>query len=366
MAEPIDAAGLLERIHAAAPNRKLRIMNVCGGHERSVTQVGLRSVLPDTIQLVPGPGCPVCICPEEDILQAIRWSLEEDILLASFGDMLRVPVNLPRSRIRSLEAARAAGGQVVPIASPTEAVELARARPNRPVVFFAVGFETTAAPVAAMLRQGVPDNLYLLVSARRTWPIVEMLLRSGDSRIDALIAPGHVCTVTGPEEWAAAPGEFGVPTAVAGFDALSLLRAILSVLQQVRADEPRLEICYEAAVEPGGNAFARQCLGEVFEIRDAPWRGLPTVPASGYGLTGRYVARDARQRFPLLPDDPRRHAGDMPPGCDCAEVVLGRLAPDECRIYGKGCTPRNPVGPCMVSDEGACRIWWAAGLRRSA
>ena len=196
-----SAAERLEALQALPLNRPVRIMNVCGGHERSISVAGLRAVLPDNVELVPGPGCPVCICPEEDVYEAIQLALHEDITLVAFGDMLRVPVNAPKREPRSLEQAKAAGADIRPIASPIDAVRIANADPSRTVVFFAAGFETTTAPVASMLAEGVPENLLVLLSGRLTWPAVAMLLESGTPGFDALIAPGHVATVMGPEEW---------------------------------------------------------------------------------------------------------------------------------------------------------------------
>ena len=182
-------------------------MNVCGGHERTIAMTGLRKALPDNVELVPGPGCPVCICPEEIVHQAIQLALSEKVILVAFGDMLRVPVNVRKGEIRTLEQARAAGAEILPIASPLEAVRIARENPDRRVVFFAAGFETTTAPVAAMVAEGVPDNLSVLLAGRRTWPAVAMLLESEAPGFDALVAPGHVSTVMGPEEWALRTGE---------------------------------------------------------------------------------------------------------------------------------------------------------------
>ena len=361
-----DATVWLERIRALELPDRVRIMNVCGGHERSISAAGLRAALPSNVELIPGPGCPVCICPEEDVYQAIRIALDEDVTLVAFGDMLRVPVNVPQREIRSLEQARAAGADIRPIASPAEAVACARADPGRRVVFFAAGFETTTAPVAAMLAEGAPDNLLVLLSGRLTWPAVAMLLESGDAAFDALIAPGHVATVMGPEEWAFVPERFGIPAAVAGFSPRTLLAATYSVLRQSIEGRCFLDNCYGEAVRAGGNPAARACLNQVMQIADANWRGIGVIPRSGFVLRERYAAHDARRQLPHHDSESRKRAGLMPAGCDCARVVLGQIYPDQCRIYGIACTPRNPVGPCMVSDEGACRIWWSAGVRDNA
>ena len=343
----------------------VRIMNVCGGHERSITSAGLRGALPSQVELIPGPGCPVCICPEEDVFEAMQLALNEELTLVAFGDMLRVPVNVPRSEPRSLEQAKAAGADIRPIASPAEAVAIARQDPERPVVFFAAGFETTTAPVAAMLRQGVPDNLFVLLSGRLTWPAVAMLLESGAAGFDALIAPGHVATVMGPEEWRFVPERHRIPAAIAGFTPESLLAAMYSVLRQLQERSCFLDNCYTQAVRAGGNPTARRWLDATLQVVDAKWRGIGVIPASGYALRDKCRAHDARAQLPGYADDSRKRVGEMPAGCDCARVVLGQIYPDQCRLYGAGCNPRSPVGPCMVSDEGACRIWWSGGVRQN-
>lgn len=353
----------LDRLRALKLPRRFKVMNVCGGHERSIAMTGLRKALPPNIELVPGPGCPVCICPEESIYQAIQLALSEKVILVAFGDMLRVPVNVRKNEIRSLDQARAAGGAVVPIASPREAVRIARDNPQRRVVFFAAGFETTTAPVAAMLAEGVPDNLSVLLAARRTWPAVAMLLESGTPGFDALIGPGHVATVMGPEEWAFVPEQHGLPAAIGGFTGESLVAGLYSVLRQLVEGRCFLDNCYPEVVRPGGNPSARRQIEATMDIVDANWRGIGVIPASGYALRPEFAAHDASKLYPSYDDDMRKRAGEMPPGCDCARVVLGRIYPDQCRLYGRACTPRNPVGPCMVSDEGACRIWWSSGVR---
>jgi len=353
----------LDRIRALPLERRVRVMNVCGGHERSITMAGLRGALPQTVELIPGPGCPVCICPEEDIYEAIQIALNEPVTLVAYGDMLRVPVNVPKGEIRSLDQARAAGGDIRPVASPVEALAIAQAKPDRPVVFFAAGFETTTAPLASLLMQGVPDNLLVLLSGRLTWPAVAMLLESETPGFDALIAPGHVSTVMGPEEWGFVPERHGIPAAVAGFTPATLLAALYSVLRQHLERRPFLDNCYPQLVRPGGNPTGRAHLAAALQVADANWRGIGVIPKSGYALAPRFAAHDARTRFPAYADPARRRAGEMPPGCDCARVVLGKIYPDQCRLFGTACTPRTPVGPCMVSDEGACRIWWSGGVR---
>ena len=359
----LSAKEWLRKLHELDLTHPVRIMNVCGGHERSISLAGLRTALPAKIELIPGPGCPVCICPEEDVFEAIQLAIHEDVILVAFGDMLRVPVNVPKRDPRSLEQARAAGGDIRPIATPMEAVRIARENPDRQVVFFAAGFETTSAPVAAMLVEGVPDNLLVLLSGRLTWPAVALLLDSGQPGFDALIAPGHVSTVMGPEEWEFVVDKHNIPAAVAGFRPDTLLAAMYSVLRQLLEGKHFLDNCYPEVVRPGGNPAAREQLSRAFDVTDANWRGIGVIPNSGYALRQEFAAHDARLQLRSYADDSRKRVGEMPAGCDCAQVVLGKIYPNQCRLYGVACTPRKPVGPCMVSDEGACRIWWSSGYR---
>jgi len=209
----------------------------------------------------------------------------------------------------------------------------------------------------------VPDNLFVLLSGRLTWPAVAMLLETGEANFNALIAPGHVSTVMGPEEWQFVIDRHHMPAAIAGFTPVSLLAAMYSVLRQLHDDKPFLDNCYPEVVRAGGNVAARRQMQQVLDITDANWRGIGTIPASGFSLNRAYAHKDARTQFPSYADDARKRAGEMPAGCDCARVVLGQIYPDQCQLFGRACTPRNPVGPCMVSDEGACRIWWSGGVR---
>jgi hydrogenase expression/formation protein HypD len=351
-----------DKLHALDYTAPMRVMNVCGGHERVITMGGLRGVIPSTIELIPGPGCPVCVCPEEDIYQAIQLGLCKDVILVAFGDMLRVPIHAAKKDIRSLEQAKAAGADIRPIASPLEAVRIAKDNPQKQVVFFAAGFETTAAPVAAMLLEFQPDNLSVLLSARLTWPVVAALLHEGDVGFNALIAPGHVATVMGADEWRFVVEDYHLPCAVAGFEPRSLLAALYAVVCQHRDHAPHLENCYPELVSDAGNCLAQQQMRDAFAVVDANWRGIGVIPQSGVQLSSRFAAMDARLRFAERLT-PWSREGGMPPGCDCAKVILGKIYPNQCRLYGTACTPRDPVGPCMVSDEGACRIWWSGGTR---
>ena len=352
-----SAQDWLDNIRALPLTHPVRIMNVCGGHERTISMAGLRSALPKNVELIPGPGCPVCVCPEEDVYHAMQLAMHAGVILVAFGDMLRVPVNVPKSEPRSLEQAKAIGADIRPISSPQEAVKIARENSARQVVFFVAGFETTTAPVAAMLIEGIPNNLFLLLSCRLTWPAVAMLLESESPGFDALIAPGHVATVMGPEEWAFVVEQHGIPAAVAGFTPVSLLASIYSVLRQLQDEKCFLDNCYPEVVRKGGNTLAHTQLKKALHVVNANWRGIGNIPASGFELATRFEKHDARREFLRYETEGRKRVGEMPPGCDCARVVLGKIYPNECKLFNTACTPRNPIGPCMVSDEGACRIW---------
>jgi hydrogenase expression/formation protein HypD len=360
-----DAADWLGRIHALKLPPKIRILNVCGGHERSIAQAGLRGVLPPEITLIPGPGCPVCVCPEPDILAAIRLAQLPHTIMIAFGDMLRVPANAKKGALRSLAEAKRDGADIRAIASPQDAVNIAQANPTKSVIFFVAGFETTAAPIAAMLAERIPENLSLLLALRRTWPAVAMLLESEAPGFEGLIAPGHVAAVMGAEEWRFVVTRHDMPAAVAGFTAASVLAALHAVLMQILENRPQLENAYSEFVRPEGNPRAQTCMAEQLSDDDADWRGIGAIADSGFQMRPHLAAHDAREKFPEIIAGAAAHREAMPPGCDCARVVMGRLSPVECRLYGKACTPRMPIGPCMVSEEGACRIWWSAGQRRT-
>jgi hydrogenase expression/formation protein HypD len=325
----VTAQQWLARIQDLSLHGRIRIMNVCGGHERSISMAGLRRALPGDVELIPGPGCPVCVCPEEDIFSAIQLAERDDIILAAFGDMLRVPCNAPRAKSRSLEQARAAGADVRPVSSPEEVLRIAKANPGLEVVFFAAGFETTMAPVAGLIAQGLPENLSILLSGRLTWPAVAMLLDSDTPGFNALIAPGHVSAVMGPEEWAFVAERHGIPAAVAGFTTESLLAAMYSVLRQNIEGRVFLDNCYKGVAPAGGNPTAQQTLAEVFDVTDAMWRGVGIIPDSGFSIKPELAGHDARHRFSIDTDEARRRAGEMPPGCDCARVVLGKIYPNQ-------------------------------------
>lgn len=363
-----SAAEILHRIrHLPPPETPVRVLNVCGGHERSIAELGLRSLLPEWVQLLPGPGCPVCVCPEESIREAIRIALEYPVTLVAFGDMLRVPINVQPGEADSLVAARAEGADIRPVASPLEVIALAREIAPRPLVFFVAGFETTLAPIAAMLSQAdLPTNLSFLLAGRRTWPAVQYLLDAGEAGFEAVIAPGHVAAIMGVNEWRFIAERYGRPVSVAGFSAESLLAGLYEVLARKLRLHAAVDNAYPEVVKPDGNLRARRLMDLAFTIEEANWRGMGPIPASGYQLAPAYADREADARFQPVRPVLARLTDSMPRGCDCADVLLARKTPSQCRLYGRSCSPDRPMGPCMVSDEGACHIWWANGVRRQA
>ncbi len=348
------ARGWLARI-AALPERSspVRILNVCGGHERSIAQAGLRTLLPKWLELVPGPGCPVCVCSNEDLNAAIQLARRGKVVVA-YGDMLKVPTG----QRDSLMSAKTEGAEVIPIASPLDALNIAQQMPEKDVVFFAAGFETSFAPLAALLTQmALPPNLSFLTAGKQTWPAVERLLAEDSAnQLHGLIAPGHVAAIMGAEQWRFCATDFNLPTAICGFTAQSLLQGLYWIVTCREAD---LHNAYPEVVSSKGNLRAQQQLSEACDLIEGSWRGLGTIEHSAYQLKSTLQHLDARKRWPdVFTEDTR---SQMPKGCRCADVVMARARPNECKLFKNGCTPETPLGPCMVSEEGACQIWFSQG-----
>lgn len=329
-------------------DRNVRIMNVCGSHEHTIAFSGMRSVMPENLELIPGPGCPVCVCPESDIINAINLSNRDDVILVTYGDMLRVP-----SKDGSI---RTHGTNYIMISSPFEAINIAISNPDKKIVFFSIGFETTTAPTAAILEMGVPDNLFILSSHRLTPTIMEILVKDVEIGIDGFIAPGHVSAITGSNAWNVFSGTYGIPTVVAGFDTDNLMLGIAEILRQLNNGKSTTGNVYAGVVKPEGNVRARKIMDKFFEVSDVNWRGIGYIPRSGLELRPEYSVRDARKVFDL----PEVKESGIP-GCMCGTIILGKAYPSACTLFKKVCTPKTPKGPCMVSMEGSCNIWYKAG-----
>jgi hydrogenase expression/formation protein HypD len=347
-------AGAIRRIAA----RPWTLMEICGGQTHTILKSGLQDLLPSTIELVHGPGCPVCVTPAALIDKAVALASRPEITLCSFGDMLRVP-----GSGRSLLDAKAAGGDVRIVYSPLDAVELARGNPSREVVFFAVGFETTAPANAMAVRQAARaalPNFSALVAHVLVPPAIEAILGSPDCRVQALLAPGHVCTVTGYGEYEPLAARYRIPIVVTGFEPLDLLEGIYMAVAQLEAGRADVENQYSRAVRREGNEAAQRIMAEVFEIADREWRGIGVIPSSGLRLRTAYRRFDAEERFALA-DGPSGDSG----GCIAGLVLQGLKKPHECAAFGLACTPERPLGAPMVSSEGACAAYYRYGRARA-
>jgi len=353
-ADPKRGKALSDAIALLAPPDPLKIVHVCGTHEMAITQNGLRRFLPDTVDVLEGPGCPVCVTPTADIDTAIGMA-RAGAVVCTFGDMLRVP-----GSHLSLDGARSEGAHVHTVLSAADAVNVARTT-DRPVVFFAVGFETTAPMTAAVLLDSPPDNLYVLASHKTIPQAMVALLELPGSRIGGYLAPGHVSTIIGLPPYETALADRGVPTVVGGFEPLDILYAVALLLRQRRDGVAKVENAYPRAVDPNGSPVARALIEQVFESADASWRGIGVIPGSGLRLRRTFQRFDARKRFPVEIDEPV----DAVPGCRCPDVLTARAVPSDCPLFATRCTPLSPVGPCMVGSEGACHIWFRYGGERS-
>ncbi|GAB3786165.1 hydrogenase formation protein HypD [Nocardioides ungokensis] len=348
--DPALAERLLDDIRATV-TKPWAMMEVCGGQTHSIIRHGLDQLLPDGIELIHGPGCPVCVTPLEVIDKALEIAARPEVIFCSFGDMLRVP-----GSEKDLFRVKSAGGDVRVVYSPLDALTLARENPDRQVVFFGIGFETTAPPNAMTVYQakklGV-DNFSLLVSHVRVPPAIEAIMTSPVCRVQAFLAAGHVCTVMGMGEYPALAERFGVPIVVTGFEPLDILEGIRRTVHQLEEGRHEVENAYPRAVSPEGNPVAIRMLEDVFEVVDRSWRGIGMIPQSGWRLSERYREYDAEERFRV--GDIHTQESSV---CRSGEVLQGLIKPHECSAFGTLCTPRNPLGATMVSSEGACAAYY--------
>ncbi|MBW1660389.1 MAG: hydrogenase formation protein HypD [Deltaproteobacteria bacterium] len=341
---------LIAKINTCS-QRPIRLMEVCGTHTVSIFRSGIRSLLPDSIALLSGPGCPVCVTDQREIDAFIELARIDDVILTTFGDLMRVPGS--RS---SLQQQRAAGRDIRVVYSTVDALEIARRNPDKQVVFLGVGFETTAPTIAAAImsaaRTGVA-NFSVISAHKLVPPALEALMKLDNVRIDGLILPGHVSVIIGTEAYQPFFERHQLPGVVAGFEPADILQAIAMLVEQIEAGRPRLENAYRRAVTPGGNRAACKMLAEVFEPADAGWRGIGVIADSGLEIRPAFAAHDARRLFDIQVPDPQ-----IPKGCACGEILTARKTPPECRLYATLCTPADPVGPCMVSTEGTCAAYY--------
>jgi len=362
--DPALAHKLIERIKALAgalaqterfAQTPIKLMEVCGTHTMAIAKSGIRSVMPDNLILSSGPGCPVCVTANEDIDRAIELAKQPGVIVTTFGDMMKVP-----GSYSSLAKERSAGRDVRVVYSSLDALELAAAEPDHMVVFVSVGFETTTPTTAICVKRAAADGLdnFAVFSASKTVPeALRVLANDPEVGINALILPGHVSTNIGLAPYQFLADEYSIPGTVTGFEPIDVLLGIeelLSMLLDIAHGKPaRISNSYGRAVKAEGNVVAIAAMNEVFEPVDANWRGLGVMPDTGLKLREQYAAFDALKRVPIDPPEVRET-----PGCQCGQVLRGILLPPECRLFGRGCTPEHPVGPCMVSSEGSCAAFY--------
>lgn len=326
--------------------RDVRLMEVCGGHTAAIYRFALPDLLPSNITLLSGPGCPVCVTANDFVDRAVALAALPEVTIATFGDLLRVP-----GSSRSLADARAQGADVRVFYSSADALDWARAHPERTVVFLGIGFETTACTIAATLAEAVRRDVrnFRVLSCLKTMPeALRVLFSTPDVRLDGLILPGHVSAVTGSSAFDFVPREFGIPCAVSGFEPSDLMEAILLLCRQIKEGRAQVENPYRRVVRADGNPRAKAVMAEMFAPCDMPWRGLGLIPMSGLNIRPEFSAWDA-SRIAVEVEPAREH-----PGCRCGDVLRGVLHPTECPLFGTACTPEDPRGACMVSAEGAC------------
>lgn len=346
--DPILIKRLADKIRSLALDQDTsKICHVCGTHEWTITHFGLRSLLPSNTEVIAGPGCPVCIVPASEIDEAIQIG-RKGVVITCFGDLVRVP-----GSEMSLLDAKALGADVRIVYSVSDAVKMAENEPDKEFVFFAVGFETTSPSTAVELADKPPKNLSFLVSHRVIPPAMKMLVEMQELSLNGLIAPGHVSTIIGLEPYEIFPRDFRMPVVVAGFEPVDVMFAIYMIVKQLHNKKSLLENEYVRAVRPEGNKKAQDLLKQIFSVNNGTWRGLGEIPTSKLFLNPEYEDFDAHLRYNVKVIE----GVDLKHGCRCHLVVIGRIKPTECPLFMTSCTPQKPVGACMVSVEGTCRIW---------
>jgi hydrogenase expression/formation protein HypD len=347
------ASGLARKI-AQRSTKTVRLMEFCGGHTHAILRYGIRQLVPKTVELRSGPGCPVCVTATTDLDKATALAHLPDVIITTFGDMIRVP-----GSYSSLQQAKAEGADVRIVYSTIDAVEIAKANPGKSTIFIGIGFETTAPTIAASIlkaQQEKIENFYVLPLNKLTPPVMKALLDSGEIKLDGIVCPGHVSVIIGSHPYEFIPKDYGVACVISGFEPLDILLCIDKLVEQIEKGEPKVEIAYPRGVKPEGNTKARQLMEDVFEIGEANWRGIGIVPKSGLKIRRKYEQFDADKAFSVSLKPPKE-----PKGCRCGDVIRGAATPLECQLFRKVCTPERPVGPCMVSSEGACAAYYQYG-----
>jgi hydrogenase expression/formation protein HypD len=323
----------------------VKIMHVCGSHEHTIMENGLRTLLPEEVEVVAGPGCPVCCVPSREIDEALKL-IDKGVTIATFGDMLRVP-----GSNRSLADAKSTGGDVRIVYGINNAVELAEKLDNE-VVFIAAGFETTAPTTASEILSTPPENFSVLSAHRMIPPALKFLIESDETNLNALIEPGHVCTIIGLKPFEVFSEKYNIPQVVAGFNPLDILMGVYMILRQVKNSEAKIDNEYKRAVKDEGNLIAQKAIDDVFTVTSREWRGFPTIPNSILEIKDEFAEFNAREKF----DIKVKEVKEAPTGCICGSILRGIAKPEDCKLFKVKCNPANPIGACMVSKEGTCNI----------
>lgn len=347
----IDAVKNQAEIFVKKHGRKLNIMEVCGTHTVSVSKAGFRDTFRDYIEFISGPGCPVCVTPHEDIDYMIELAKQPNVILCTFGDMIRVP-----GSNSTLAAESANGHDIQVLYSPLEALDIAESNPDKKVIFLAVGFETTTPAIAATLdmadKRQIP-NYYLYTVHKVCPPVIRMLFEDPDLTVDGLMLPGHVAAVTGREALDFIASEYKMPSAITGFEPLDVLAGVYDIIRMINEDRPAVTNQYTRVVTEEGNMIAWDIINKYYRVTDSAWRGIGIIPNSGLVLRDEYAKYDAKNLFDIKVSDKHNTRG-----CRCGEVLSGKIKPMDCALFAKVCTPVNPVGPCMVSHEGTCATYY--------
>jgi len=347
------AEGLISQIHRKSKT-SARFMEFCGGHTVTIFRYGIRRILPSTIDMVSGPGCPICVTANADLDKAIALAQIPEVIIATFGDMLKIP-----GSHSSLQEVKANGADVRMVYSTMDALKIAEDNPGKSVVFLGIGFETTAPTIAASILQAEENgikNYYVLSLHKLCPPVIRAVLDSGEVKLHGLICPGHVSAIIGSHPWEFIAQDYGIPCVVSGFEPLDILQCVNMLVAQIENGESKVEIAYRRGVRPEGNQQALKLMEEVFETCPAEWRGIGEVPDSGLKVRKEYQPFDAEVAFDIDPGSPYE-----PEGCICGDILRGVKTPLDCRLFGKVCTPESPVGPCMVSSEGSCSAYYLYG-----
>jgi hydrogenase expression/formation protein HypD len=344
---------LIDRIHHRS-TKPIRLMEFCGGHTVAIFKHGIRQLLPKTIEMLSGPGCPICVTANIDLDKAIALAHLPNVIIITFGDMLRVP-----GSHSSLQLAKAEGSDIRIVYSAQDAVYIARDNPDKSVIFIGIGFETTAPTIAASILQAEEEginNYHILCLHKLCPPIMKALLDLGEVRLNGIICPGHVSAIIGSYPYQFIPDDYGIACVVSGFEPLDILLSIDMLVNQIETEQYKVEIAYRRGVKPEGNKQAGHLMDTVFEVSEANWRGIGVVPLSGLRLRKRYERFDAERKFDINPG-PSSEAT----GCLCGSILRGVSTPLDCKLFGHSCTPEHPVGPCMVSAEGSCTTYYHYG-----